>query len=84
MMGYSTKDESVQFGENHYVDIEYFALCDTWTEVYNVVGNENVVVTDWKTLNTSDSPDNYADKNLTAEALYAKVLAEQGVVIPQN
>ncbi len=34
-----------------YIDIAYFAVCDTWDEVASVVGDENVTYTDWK--NTS-------------------------------
>ena len=69
---------------DHYVDIEYFALCDTWSEVYTIVGDQAVVITDWKTLNTSTSEDRYPDDDLTADELYAKVAEEQGIVIPQN
>lgn len=34
--------------EGTYLDIAYFAVCDTWEEVEGVVGDEYVIYTDWK------------------------------------
>ena len=31
-----------------YVDIAYFAVCDSWEEIEKVVGDEKVLYTDWK------------------------------------
>ena len=36
-----------------YIDIAYFAVCDSWEEIESVVGDEKVILTDWKN-NTSD------------------------------
>lgn len=36
-----------------YLDIAYFAVCDNWEEIESVVGDEKVILTDWKN-NTSD------------------------------
>ena len=49
----------VGYDENDYVDIAYFAVCDGWDDIEAVVGNENVILTDWKT------PAN--DKNYTSD-----------------
>ena len=37
------------FDENDYIDIAYFAICDNWTEIQSVVGDESVILTNWKT-----------------------------------
>ena len=34
-------------GAKEYIDIAYFAICDDWTEVSEVVGNEQVILTKW-------------------------------------
>ena len=36
-----------------YLDIAYFAVCDNWEEIESVVGDDKVILTDWKN-NTSD------------------------------
>jgi hypothetical protein len=35
---------------NEYIDLAYFAICDNWTEIGQITGNDaSVVFTDWKT-----------------------------------
>ena len=56
---YSVDDESVTnvvygfraaaaVANNSYIDLEYFAICDTWEQIASVVGNETVCYTDWR------------------------------------
>ncbi|MBE6584223.1 MAG: hypothetical protein E7649_04460 [Ruminococcaceae bacterium] len=56
--GALSNGEWQNYDENDYVDIAYFAICDSWTEISSIVGSENVIYTDWKT------PAN--DKNYTS------------------
>ncbi|MBE6583838.1 MAG: hypothetical protein E7649_02475 [Ruminococcaceae bacterium] len=46
---------------NERLDIAYFAICDNWDEVATVVGDDNVIYTDWKS--------NTFDKNLNSEGV---------------
>lgn len=47
---------------NEYVDVAYFAVCDNWTEIGQVTGNDaKVIYTDWKTT------DNDSEKTVSAE-----------------
>lgn len=60
---------------DQYVDIAYFALCDTWTEVDSIIDAESVIVTDW-------NKDQNDDDTLTYDAIQDKIAEEQGYKIP--
>lgn len=55
-------------GSSGTVDIAYFAVCDNWSEIDSIVGNDGVVLTNWET------PAN--DVTLTPADIDNKVAAE--------
>jgi hypothetical protein len=60
----------LQVGYNHTgtFDVAYFAVCDNWSEVKSVVGDEAVVLTNWVTVGN--------DVTLTPADVDNKVAAE--------
>jgi hypothetical protein len=48
-------------GENDYVEIAYFAVCDSWAEIKSIVTDEQVIVTNWSDNNVEKT--NLADYN---------------------